>query len=182
MSSHLLNKAAWTAAGNVGWIFLTALKVNMDSALQDATLVCNAQRCLEELEQCILALEQEPRGPEEPSISDREVASDSDDEHHKTVGLCLPERPVVQQKVKHKQPMDQEGHLHGAPSVTEFMTYHLYTQVELVDLGKQFRQSKGKPWQLSFCNCGTQGGPGTSGGFCSVLTERCRGTVCETLF
>ena len=67
----MLNKAACTAAGNVGWIFLTALKVNMDSALQDATLVCNAQRCLEELEQCILALEQEPHGPEEPSISDR---------------------------------------------------------------------------------------------------------------
>ena len=179
MSSHLLNKAAWTAAGNVGWIFLTALKVNMDSALQDATLVCNAQRCLKELEQCILALEQEPHGPEEPSISDREVTSDSDDEHHKTVGLCLPERPAVQQKVK---PMDQEGHLQGAPSVTEFMTYQLYTQVELVDLGKQFQQSKRKPWQLSFCNCGTQVGLGTSGGFCSVLTERCRGTMCETLF
>ena len=178
MSSHLLNKAAWT----VVWIFLTALKVNMDSALQDATLVCNTQRCLDELEQCILALEQEPRGPEEPSISDRQVASDSDDEHHETVGLCLPARSAVQQKVKHKQPMAQEGHLQAAPSVIEFMTYQLYTQVELVDLGKQFWQSKGKPWQLSFCNSGTQDGPGTSRGFCSVLTERCRGTVCETPF
>ena len=25
VSSHLLNKAAWTATGTVGWIFLTAL-------------------------------------------------------------------------------------------------------------------------------------------------------------
>ena len=78
--------------------------------------------------------------------------------------------------------MAQEGHLQGAPSVTAFMTYQLYTQVELVDLGKQFGQSKGKPWQLSFCNFGTQGGPGTSGGFCSVLIERHRGTVCDTPF
>ena len=115
MSSHLLNKAAWTAAGNVGWIFLTALKVNMDSALQDATLVCNAQRCLEELEQCILALEQEPCGPEEPSISDSKVVSDSDDERFETEGSHLAERPIVQQKVKHEHLMAQGGHPQGAP-------------------------------------------------------------------
>ena len=55
VSSRLPNKAAWTAAGMVGWIFLTALKVNMNNALCDAALVCNVQ---EELEQRILALEQ----------------------------------------------------------------------------------------------------------------------------
>lgn len=54
-SSHLPNRAAQTAAGTVGWIFLTALKVNMNNALCDAALVCNVQ---EELEQRILALEQ----------------------------------------------------------------------------------------------------------------------------
>ena len=51
VSSHLLNKVAQTAAGTMGWIFLTALKANMDSALHDATPACNVQRCLEELEQ-----------------------------------------------------------------------------------------------------------------------------------
>ena len=45
----------------------------MDNALIVAMLVHNVQRCLEELEQHILALEQEPRGPEEPSKSDSEV-------------------------------------------------------------------------------------------------------------
>lgn len=53
---------------------------NMDNALIVAMPVHNVQRCLEELEQHILALEQEPRGPEEPSISDDEAVSDGDDE------------------------------------------------------------------------------------------------------
>ena len=57
VSSHLPNKMAQTAADTVGWIFLTALKVNMDLVLCDATPVHNVQRCLEELEQCIVALE-----------------------------------------------------------------------------------------------------------------------------
>ena len=57
----------------MGWVFLTALKANIDSALCDATPVCSVQRHLEELEQRILVLEQEPRGPEEPSKSDSEV-------------------------------------------------------------------------------------------------------------
>ena len=63
----------------MGWVFLTALKVNMDSTLHDAVPVCNVQRCLEELEQCILALKQENHGSEEASISDSEAVSDGDD-------------------------------------------------------------------------------------------------------
>ena len=87
----------------------------MDSALHDAALEHGMQGGLEELEQCILALEQEPRGPEEPSISDSEVVSGSDDEHWETkdvgdaccetAGPRLTARPVVQQKVKCEQPM-----------------------------------------------------------------------------
>ena len=72
MSSHLLNKAAGCCWYH-GWIFLIALKTKMDSILRDATLVHNVQRHWEELEQSILALQQEPHGPEEPSISDSEV-------------------------------------------------------------------------------------------------------------
>ena len=39
LSSCLLNKVVWTAAGTVGWIFLTAPIVNIDLAL------CNAVQC-----------------------------------------------------------------------------------------------------------------------------------------
>ena len=109
----------------MGWIFLTPLKVNMDSSLCDAAPVCNVQRCLEELEQCVLTLEQEPCGPEEPSISDSKAVSDSDDEHYEikdnddgrceTENTCLAARPVVQQKVKHEQPMAWVDILKGSP-------------------------------------------------------------------
>ena len=105
-----------TPAGTVGWVFLIALKANIESTLCDATPVCNVQRRLEELDQRILVLEQEPRGPEEPSISDRVVVSDGDDERHETVGPHLAARPVVQQKVKCEQPKAKEGgHAQGTP-------------------------------------------------------------------
>ena len=55
VSSHLPNKVAQTAAGTIGWIFLTTLQANMDHAPHYATLVHSIQRCLEKLEQCILA-------------------------------------------------------------------------------------------------------------------------------
>ena len=36
VNSHLLDRAALTATGTMGWTFLIALKVNMDSDLHDA--------------------------------------------------------------------------------------------------------------------------------------------------
>ena len=104
----------------------------MGSGLLDGAPVHNMQRCLEELEQCILTIGQEP------SISEREAVSDSDDEHYETAGLHLAVRPTVMQKVKHEQPVAQGGLPQGAPNVTEFMTYQSHTQVELIDLDKQF--------------------------------------------
>ena len=123
VSSHLLNKAAGTATGMVGWVFLIALKTNMDGTLRDAVPVHNVQRRLEELEERILTLEQQPRSPEEHSLSDSEVVSDDEDEHYETVGPCLAASPIMQQKVEHEQPMAQEGHPQGAPNTPEFMTY-----------------------------------------------------------
>ena len=97
-------------------------------------------------------------GPEETSISGSEAVSDCDDEHYETAGPQLAVRPVVQQKVRHKQPMAQGGHPPGAPSVTEFTTYQPYilrqswsTWVSI------FSKCKKKPWQLGFCDSGTQG-------------------------
>ena len=44
------DKEMWTASGTLGWIFLTALKVNMDSAFHDAVQVPELQRPEEGLE------------------------------------------------------------------------------------------------------------------------------------
>ena len=68
------------------------------SVLRDAILVHDVQRCSEELEQCMLSLEQEPCGPEEPSICVRELVSDGDDECYETVGPRLAERPLFSGK------------------------------------------------------------------------------------
>ena len=99
----------------------------MDSALCDVTPVHNVQRHVEKLEQRILALEQEPHGPEEPSISDSEAVSDSDDEHYGTKGPCLAARSFVQQKVEHEQRWPGGTSSRG-PRTTESMTYRPYTQ------------------------------------------------------
>lgn len=96
VSSLLLKKAAQTSFCGVD--FPTALKVNMDSTLRDAVLECNVQRHLEELDQHTLALEQEPHGPEEPSVSDSKAVRDDDDECYETEGLHLAVRPIVQQQ------------------------------------------------------------------------------------
>ena len=97
--------------------FYDALKASMDSCLCDATLVCNVQRYLEELQQHILGLEQEPRGPEEP-ISHSEPVSDGEDKCYGTVGPCLAVRPNVQQKVTYEQLMAPGGHPRWAPNMT----------------------------------------------------------------
>ena len=87
----------------------------MDGALCDARPVHNVHRHLEELEQRTLALEQGPRGFEEPSISDSGVVSDGGDEHYETTHLHWAARPVVQQKEKHEQPVTQGRILKGPP-------------------------------------------------------------------
>ena len=103
VSSHLPDKVAWTAAGTVGQIFQTSLKANMDSALCETMQVCSVQRCLEELEQRMLTLEQEPCGPEEPRVSESEAVRDSDDKHYETkerfetAGPHWLARPVLRQ-------------------------------------------------------------------------------------
>ena len=43
-SSHLPDKVARSASGTMGWIFLTALKANMDSACRQAVQVSKLQR------------------------------------------------------------------------------------------------------------------------------------------
>ena len=90
----------------------------MDRALREAVLVSSVQGRSEELEQHILALEQELCGPEEPSISDRKAIGDGNDEPYETAGPRLAVRPIVQRKGKHEQPVTRGGHPLGVPKVT----------------------------------------------------------------
>ena len=93
-----------------------------------------------------MALEQEPHGPEEPSISDSEAESDGDNERYETVGCHLAVKPLVQQKVRHEQHMAWGTSSRDPPTnVTEFTTYRPYTQAELVNLGSQFQQKQREP-------------------------------------
>lgn len=85
VSSCLPDEAARTAAGPVGWVFRTGLKASMDRALRDARLMHQVQRCLGKPEPHVLALEQEPRGPGEPSLSDGEVVRGGDEEGYEGV-------------------------------------------------------------------------------------------------
>lgn len=85
VSSCLPDEAARTAAGPVGWVFRTGLKAIMDRALRDARLMHQVQRCLGKPEPHVLALEQEPRGPGEPSLSDGEVVRGGDEEGYEGV-------------------------------------------------------------------------------------------------
>ena len=80
-----------------------------------------------------------------------------DSKNTETTSPHLAVRTVTRQKVKHEQPAVQGGHPPGVPNVTEFLTYRSYTQVELVDMGKQFWRKQGEPWQLGFCDSGIQG-------------------------
>ena len=69
-----------------------------------------------------------------------------------------------------------------ALNMTEFMTYRPYTQMELVDLGKQFQQMQGGPllaWLLQLWDTGVDSAPV---GFLRVLTERSRRMVCKIPF
>ena len=80
VSYRLPNTAARSAAGPAGWIFRTGMKARMDSALRDARLKHQVQRCLEKPEPHVLALQQEPCGPGEPSTSDGKAVRGGDEQ------------------------------------------------------------------------------------------------------
>ena len=66
-----MNKVAFAEqGGTVGWIFLTALRANVDSALRGGKPGCHVQRHLEEAQQHILALEQEGPPQGAPNVTE----------------------------------------------------------------------------------------------------------------
>ena len=157
VSSRLLDKTVSTAAGTVGWIFLTALKAKMDCARHDAVQVRELHRQEGELELCIHMLEQESRVlVAKPSAFDSEVIRDSDDEHDETAGLYL-SRPNMQQKMKHEEPMAQGGESFKGPQLCTLLIINHIPKRSWLTCVTNFGRSKGSPWQLGFCNSGTQG-------------------------
>ena len=112
----------------------------MDSALRDATPVHSVQRHLKELEHHLLALEQEPHGPEEPSTSDSEALSDYDDECYEIAGPCLAMRPVLQQKVKHKQPVAQGRGVWGPVRNDDLLNFRVVSKKSILSYLKRLFQ------------------------------------------
>ena len=69
------------------------------------------------------SLKQQMCDLDEPSASDNEVIRGGNNECYETVGSCLFVKTIMQQKVKHEQPLTQDGHPQGAPTVTEYTIY-----------------------------------------------------------
>ena len=137
--------------GHASWLFLTALHCNMDSALQEAACIWELEAKKDALEAQVWQLEQElamaPRS---------QMAEDAEDGHVEEA-RPLHSWPVMQQKVKHEQPLSPGGVAQGAPIVTEFTAYTPYTPVELQDLCKQCRQRLLSPYWSGSCACGMRG-------------------------
>ena len=72
-------------------------------------------------------------------------------QYYETVGPCLAATPIVQQKVKSEQPMDQGDILKG-PSCDGVYDDILRKRWSRKTWVSSFDKSKGKPWQLGFCN------------------------------
>lgn len=78
---------------------------------------------------------------DEPSASDNEVIRGGNNECHETAGSCLFVKTVMQQKVKHEQPLTQDGHPQGAPP----QYIDQVPSLTQVNLGKNFWQKQGGP-------------------------------------
>ena len=70
---------------------------------------------------------------------------------------------------------DQGGHPQGGPGVTEFTTYQPSTQVESVDLGKQFWPKQGEPLEACFLWLWDRGLGQVPGGFWGSLVREVEG-------
>ena len=154
VSSHLLNKVAWTITITIGWRWIW---------IRPYVIPCWCAMCRDtwiELEQRTLALEQEPRGPEEPSISDSEAVSDG-----KMVLMNIMRLWVVtwqwgllySRKWSMSSLWPREGILKRLPTwLSSWLTDHILGWSWSTWVSS-FGKSKRKPWQLGFCASGTQG-------------------------
>ena len=70
---------------------------------------------------------------------------------------------------------DQGGHPQGGPSVTEFTTYRPSTQLELIELSKQFWAKQGEPLAACFLCLWDRGLDQAPGGFWGSLLRELEG-------
>ncbi|KAF6323410.1 hypothetical protein mRhiFer1_008387 [Rhinolophus ferrumequinum] len=132
-----LLEAEKATAGRVGWMFLTALSLNMESALNIMAQVPDQVSQLEALEARVRLLEEGPHSGD--SEAEAEEASGDN------VAPNPQARPILKLRVKHEQPLGTGGIAAGNPVVTEFTTCTLYTPTELKELERQYKQSPGEP-------------------------------------
>ncbi|KAF6298841.1 hypothetical protein mRhiFer1_008896 [Rhinolophus ferrumequinum] len=117
-----------STAGHVGWMFLTMLHRSMEEVLTKATQIQDRQPRWEALEVRVCQLEEKLHsGDSEAEAAD---VNGSDVAPHPHAQL------IVQQKVKHEQPLGPGGIAASNPAVTEFTTYTPYTPTELQELGR----------------------------------------------
>ncbi|KAF6364704.1 hypothetical protein mRhiFer1_009829 [Rhinolophus ferrumequinum] len=129
LAERLLEEVKATA-GCVGWMFLTALSLNTENALNEMAQVPDQVSRLEALEARVRLLE------EGPHSGDSEAEAEEASGHN--VAPNPQARPILKQRVKREQPLGPRGIAAGNPAVTEFTTYTPYTSTELQDLGRRY--------------------------------------------
>ncbi|KAF6278130.1 hypothetical protein mRhiFer1_009414 [Rhinolophus ferrumequinum] len=118
-------------------MFLTALSLNTESALNEMAQVLDQVSRLETLETRVCLLEAGPHSGD----SEAEAEEASGDK----VAPNPQARPILKQRVKHEQALGPGGVAASNPAVTEFTTYTPYTPTELQELGRRYRQRPGEP-------------------------------------
>ncbi|KAF6284457.1 hypothetical protein mRhiFer1_009220 [Rhinolophus ferrumequinum] len=108
-------------------MFLTALSLNTESALNERALVLDQVSRLEVLEARFRLIEEGPHSGD--SEAEAEEASGDN------VAPNPQAPPILKQRVKREQPLGPGGVAAGNPAVTEFTTYTPYTPTELQELG-----------------------------------------------
>ncbi|KAF6390376.1 hypothetical protein mRhiFer1_007941 [Rhinolophus ferrumequinum] len=149
LAERLLEEAKATA-GCVDWMFLTALSLNTESALNEMAQVPDQVSRLEALEARVRLLGEGPHSGD--SETEAEEASGDN------VAPNPQAQPILKQRVKREQLLGPGGVAAGNPAVTEFTSYIPYTPTELQELGRWYRQLTGEPdsaWLLRLWDEGT---------------------------
>ncbi|KAF6390316.1 hypothetical protein mRhiFer1_007890 [Rhinolophus ferrumequinum] len=121
-------------AGRVGWMFLTALSLNTENALNEMAQVPDQVSRLEALEARVCLLEAEPHSGDSEAEAE-EVSGDN-------VAPNPQARPILKQRVKREQTLGPRVVAAGNPAVTELTTYTPYTPTELQELRRPYGQSQ----------------------------------------
>lgn len=110
LSSNLQDSATWEVAGQVGWTYLTVLRVNMDQALPDTTQLHTLQEKQETLEWYVHNLETKVCEPGWFMASKTEIMESEEEPEEKAP---LQDLTMLQEKVKHEKTWTSDGQAVG---------------------------------------------------------------------